>query len=228
MSNISGLRRYLAAAPEGGDGNRMGNKRWTQATGLTLLRAALVPVFLALVLWGSLLPALLVFLVAGATDLLDGLIARRFDQRSNLGQVLDPMADKLLLMTSFVTLTLPLASLAVRKPLWLTLTALGRDLFLLTAGLLALTRRRGEAGIVAEFLASEEVKNFSPSVWGKLTTALQLLTVLAVLVGNIRPDAQVFLPPIFLATLALTLISGLHYLARGIQSLASAESLPEE
>ena len=84
----------------------------TVANQLTFLRILLIPAFVLLVTYGYLGWALLVFLTAGVTDALDGLIARRADQRTSLGAWLDPMADKLLLVTTFIVLTLPAVELA--------------------------------------------------------------------------------------------------------------------
>src|ERR1051325_5351655 len=99
----------------------------TPANQLTLLIMLLIPAFVILVLYGHLGWALVVFVVAGMTDALDGVIARRSSQRSQLGAWLDPMADKLLLVTTFVVLTLPGLDLANRLPLWLTVLVISRD-----------------------------------------------------------------------------------------------------
>ena len=96
----------------------MGNL--TLANQLTILRIMLIPAFVLLVVYGYLGWALLVFMVAGITDALDGLIARRAGQRTSLGAWLDPMADKLLLVTTFIVLTLPGIPLTNHLPLWLT------------------------------------------------------------------------------------------------------------
>ena len=79
----------------------------TIANQLTILRIVLIPVFVLCTVYGQLGWAVLVFLIAGATDALDGLIARATHQPTSLGAWLDPMADKLLLVTTFVVLTLP-------------------------------------------------------------------------------------------------------------------------
>src|SRR5207247_5833074 len=88
----------------------------TPANQLTLLRMLLIPAFVILVVYGHLGWALAVFVTAGITDGLDGLIARRSGQRTRRGAWLDPMADKLLLVTTFVVLTLPGLDLANRLP----------------------------------------------------------------------------------------------------------------
>ncbi|MFQ5738598.1 MAG: CDP-alcohol phosphatidyltransferase family protein [Acidobacteriota bacterium] len=168
---------------------------------LTILRIFLVPVLILLILYGHLTGALIVFLLAGMTDLLDGLIARRFDQSSPLGTMLDPIADKVLLVSSFVALSLPTAELTVRIPLWLTVSVISRDILLIT-------------GVVIIHLALGS-HVFPPSSYGKWTTAFQLLTVFLVLLGNSFQYDNPLLPFVLYATLALTLISGVHYALRG-------------
>jgi cardiolipin synthase len=87
----------------------------------------LIPAFVILVIYGQLGWALVVFVVAGITDGLDGLLARWSDQRTSLGAWLDPMADKLLLVTTFIVLTWPGLGLANRFPIWLTVCIISRD-----------------------------------------------------------------------------------------------------
>ena len=92
----------------------------TPANQLTLLRVVLIPAFVILVIYGYLGWALVVFGIAGLTDALDGLLARWSGQRTSLGAWLDPMADKLLLVTTFIVLTIPGLGLSNRLPIWLT------------------------------------------------------------------------------------------------------------
>src|SRR3990172_3767568 len=99
----------------------------TAANQLTLLRLLLVPVFALCMLYGRPGGALVIFGVAGVTDALDGLIARRTGP-TTLGAWLDPMADKLLLATMFIMLTLPGLGLTARLPLWLTVLVISRDI----------------------------------------------------------------------------------------------------
>ena len=93
---------------------------------LTLFRLLLVPCLVILVLYGFNGIALIVFIVAGVTDALDGLMARRMGQRTTLGAWLDPMADKLLLVSTFIVLTMPLG-LPNQLPLWFTVLVISRD-----------------------------------------------------------------------------------------------------
>lgn len=179
----------------------------TSATYLTVLRVLLVPVFVILVLYGWLREALAVFMLAGLTDLMDGLIARRFNQRSQLGALLDPIADKLLLVSSFLVLSLPGLGMSPRMPIWLTVAVISRDVLLVTA-------------VVIINLAVGRYF-FPPSIYGKWTTTLQLLSVLLVLAGNALSISVPLIRPVFYLTLALTVFSGLHYLARGLKMIES-------
>ena len=100
----------------------------TPANQLTILRMLLIPVLALLVIYERLGWALAVFMIAALTDALDGLLARRAGQKTTLGAWLDPVADKLLLLTMFVVLTLPLPHLVQRIPLWLTVLVFSRDI----------------------------------------------------------------------------------------------------
>src|SRR5690348_17482951 len=122
---------------------------FTAANQLTLLRLLLVPVFALFMLYGQPGWALVTFAVAGPTDALDGLIARRTGQQTTLGAWLDPMAGKLMVATMFVMLTLPGLGFANRLPLWLTVIVLSRDIgIVLTVAVvnLAVARRTFRPG----------------------------------------------------------------------------------
>lgn len=174
----------------------------TSATQLTVLRMILVPVFVLLILYQHLGWALAVFLLAGLTDLLDGLIARRYKQKTPLGTMLDPLADKLLLTSAFIVLTLDSIDLNFQIPLWLTVTVISRDLLLVLSVLIInLTIGR---------------RLFSPSLLGKLTTACQLLLVMLVLIVNGVGIQIEGLWIVVYLTLALTVSSGMHYILRGM------------
>ena len=175
----------------------------TSANQITILRMAFVPVFVALVVYNHLGGALAVFVLAGATDLLDGLIARRFRQKTHLGTLLDPIADKLLLTSSFILLSLDTLALTVRIPLWITITVIGRDV-LLVVSVVIINLTLGP-------------RLFAPSLIGKATTVLQLLTVLVVLVVNQLRVQIPFLEWLFYGAFLSTVVSGLHYLAKGMK-----------
>src|SRR5215217_1604495 len=142
----------------------------TPANQLTLLRMLLIPAFVILVLYGELGWALIVFVTAGVTDGLDGLIARRSGQFSSLGAWLDPMADKLLLVTAFIVLTLPNLNLTNRLPLWLTICIISRDVVIvLTVAIVNLAIGR---------------RTFRPSIFGKIATATYIVTAVLTLYFN--------------------------------------------
>jgi cardiolipin synthase len=166
------------------------------ANQLTLLRMGLAPLLVVLVLSGERVWALAVFVVAGLTDLLDGLIARLGHQQTTLGAMLDPVADKVLLSSSFVALTWA-SGLEVTIPAWLTVTTLSRDAIILAS--------------VAIINLTVERRVFYPSVLGKLSTGSQLLTVALVLLVNATGRGGPALPYVFVLTLVLTVASALHY-----------------
>jgi cardiolipin synthase (CMP-forming) len=170
----------------------------TPANQLTLLRMLLIPAFVILVLYGQLGWALIVFVTAGITDGLDGLIARRSGQHTQLGAWLDPMADKLLLVTTFVVLTLPGLGLANRLPLWLTVLIISRDVIIvLTVTIVNLAIGR---------------RTFRPSIYGKTATATYILTAIFAMLFNYLGYHSVVVDVFIYASLAITLISSLHYI----------------
>ncbi|HSP06392.1 MAG TPA: CDP-alcohol phosphatidyltransferase family protein, partial [Acidobacteriota bacterium] len=142
--------------------------------------------------------ALLIFLISGLTDMFDGLIARRFKQKTRLGALLDPMADKLLLSTSFLLLTLPSVQLSVAIPVWLAVMVFGRDIIIVVSS-------------VAIALTTGFTK-FTPSIYGKTSTAVQIACVLAVLIANYVGLPEGWVQWLFYLTFGLTLLSGLHYI----------------
>jgi cardiolipin synthase len=172
----------------------------TAANQLTLLRLMLVPVFALCMLYGRPGWALITFVIAGITDALDGLIARRTGQQTTLGAWLDPMADKLLLLTMFVMLTLPGLGLVNRVPLWLTVLVISRDVaIVLTVAIVNLAVAR---------------RTFKPSMFGKLATAIYIFTGVCALYENYRGVASPLFQLAVYLSLAITLVSGFHYVLR--------------
>ena len=168
----------------------------TVANQLTLLRMGLAPLLVILVLSQEMRWALAVFVLAGVTDLLDGLIARLGHQQTTLGAMLDPVADKVLLTSAFVVLTWS-SQLRVAIPVWLTVITLSRDAIILASvAIVNLTVGR---------------RVFYPSLLGKLSTASQLITVGLVLLLNALPLRVPGLEWLFRLTLVLTVGSALHY-----------------
>jgi cardiolipin synthase len=169
----------------------------TPANQLTLLRVLLIPAFVILIVYGYLGSALLVFASAGLTDLLDGLIARRTGQ-SSLGAWLDPMADKLLLVTTFIVLTLPGLGLANRLPVWLTVLIISRDVVIVLT--------------VAIVNLAMGPRTFRPSIFGKMATATYIVTAVVAMFFNYRGYASAIVVFFIYSSLGITLVSSLHYI----------------
>lgn len=171
---------------------------------LTVFRMALIPVFVSLLFYQQFLLALGAFVLAGVTDGLDGLLARRFQQQSPLGRILDPIADKLMLVTSFVVLSMkgvypaPIPS-HLPIPFWVTITVISRDVFILI-GAAAINMVTGFRGFV-------------PSLPGKISTVVQIVAVAVVMLSaQTRIGTGYYLPTIYAAVFALALFSGIHYI----------------
>ena len=169
----------------------------TLANQLTILRIVLTPAFVLFVVYEYLGAALATFLVAGVTDALDGLIARWTGQRTSLGAWLDPMADKLLLVTTFVVLTVPWIPLTNHLPLWLTVLVISRDIVIV--------------GVVAIVNLAVGPRTFRPSIWGKLTTATFIVTSVVVMFFNWRRESSLVIAAFVWTSLALTVISSADY-----------------
>jgi cardiolipin synthase (CMP-forming) len=171
---------------------------------LTIFRMALTPVFVSLLFYQKFVWALAAFVVAGITDGLDGLLARRFQQQSELGRILDPIADKMMLVTSFVVLSMrgvfptPLPK-HLPVPFWVTITVISRDIFILVGA--------AAINMVSGFRA------FRPSFLGKVSTVVQIVAVAAViLAAQTRVGTGYYLPTIYTSVFTLALLSGIHYI----------------
>jgi cardiolipin synthase len=168
----------------------------TVANQLTILRMALTPPLILLVLSGRFRWALIAFLVAAATDLLDGLIARFGNQKTTLGAMLDPVADKLLVSSLSIALTWG-DRVPDRIPAWVTVTTLSRDAIIVVSV------------VVINLAIGRRV--FMPSVLGKLCTIAQLATVGAVILVNAMRQGAENLAPLYWITVFLTTASAIHY-----------------
>lgn len=170
---------------------------------LTVLRILLVPVFVGFLLYEYFDYALVTLLVAAVTDGLDGAIARITDQRTRLGEYLDPLADKLLLVSAIVTL-----SVLHFIPLWAVILVVSRDAILLT-------------GTVLANLTEIDI-DIAPTWLGKGTTLAQICyVIMVILFATARVSAELVIPFLFVMVV-LTTGSGVHYLFRGIQHLNSS------
>src|SRR5215831_20276839 len=170
----------------------------TTANQLTLLRIVFVPVFVILLVYGQTGWALMTFLAAGITDVLDGTIARRYRQKTRVGAFLDPIADKLLMTSAVVILSLQQMDFANSIPRWLVIIVISRDVFIMLFTLVLV--------LIGGF------RIFPPSPYGKASTVLQVVTMFAVLYCNWRGVPVPELHVLFYMTGFMTAFSGLHYL----------------
>ncbi|HYX28176.1 MAG TPA: CDP-alcohol phosphatidyltransferase family protein [Pyrinomonadaceae bacterium] len=170
---------------------------------LTILRMALIPVFVSFLFYQQFLLALAIFIVAGISDGLDGLLARRFHQQSPLGRILDPIADKMMLVTSFIVLSMKgVYPTPIPKhlpiPFWVTITVLSRDVFILVGA--------AAINMVTGF------RSFQPSLPGKISTVIQIVSVaIVMLAAQLRVGTGYYLPTIYALVFTFTLFSGIHY-----------------
>ena len=169
----------------------------TAANQLTITRMLLIPAFVILLMYGYRGWALLTFFGAALTDLFDGLIARWTGQKTTLGAWLDPMADKLLLMTMFVMLTLPDIGAPNRLPLWFTVLVISRDVCIVAT--------------VAVFNLALGRRTFRPSMLGKVATATYIVTGVAALYFNYLNQPSQLVQALIYASLGITFISAGHY-----------------
>ena len=171
---------------------------WTLPNLVTFVRILLLPVFLWRIWEDDFRSALIIFFIAGISDGVDGLLARRLNQFSQFGEKLDPIADKLMLVTSFIVLAIPGRGYEP-IPLWLTATVLARDVLILLVALIVMT--------VSRF------NRFRPSIYGKISTVIQIGMILVfVLVQTFKLEIGGLLLFCYLVTASMTVFSGLHYI----------------
>jgi cardiolipin synthase len=172
----------------------MQGRIWTVPNQITLLRLGFLPLFLILIVYEHYRWALVILVLAGFSDGIDGLLARRLNQKSSIGAYLDPIADKLLLSSSFVIL-------AMEKiiPWWLTIMVLSRDILLLM--------------VAAVIILISGYRPFPPSLLGKATTFFQIILVFAAILAAAYPNASLSELNRILAyfVAALTTVSGFQY-----------------
>ncbi|MBI4459258.1 MAG: CDP-alcohol phosphatidyltransferase family protein [Acidobacteria bacterium] len=173
---------------------------------ITLLRLIFIPFIIVAILYEQYRLAFALVLIAGVSDGIDGLLARWLHQKTTLGTYLDPIADKLLLTSAFLTL-----GLTHQIPLWLVILVLSRDVIILLTALV--------------MILTTSAKIFPPSIYGKANTLAQIATVLLTLVVLIEPltwlrwlqQGGIYL------TALLTVVSGLHYAFRTAEGLRHME-----
>lgn len=170
---------------------------FTLANILTITRLLIVPIFVLSIYYQRFTWALMLFFIAALTDGLDGFIARAFNQKTQLGTILDPMADKLLLVTAFVVLSTHGLTKTPPIPFWVTVTAISRDIFIVI-GALAINIATG-------------FSSFKPSLLGKINTFVQIITLAVFLAANAFTLDSRLITLTYYATFAIAICSGIHY-----------------
>jgi cardiolipin synthase len=167
---------------------------------LTLLRIVAIPIFLVFLVSGNYAPAFVLFLAAGITDTIDGAVARLTDSHSELGAFLDPLADKLLLVSSFLVLGVNDAIAP-----WLVVVVISRDVIVVL-------------GYLVLYLVHQKSMAIDPSRLGKVNTFFELFTVGFALMSLARPGLPLSVPNVVLQTVtaATSAASGVQYIYRGL------------
>ncbi|MGD9590265.1 MAG: CDP-alcohol phosphatidyltransferase family protein [Pyrinomonadaceae bacterium] len=179
---------------------------------ISFLRMALIPVFASLLYYGYGAAALAVFVVAGISDGVDGFIARRFKQESELGTIIDPIADKLLMTTAFIILTMPNVmqpSPHLPVPFWVTAAVIGRDVLIVTVA--------AAINIITGF------RGFKPSWLGKASTFVQVVAVGLILLSPVA-GYSFYLPTVYTIVAIFAVVSGVHYIFHVARLMKEEES----
>ena len=176
---------------------------FTAANILSMLRILLIPVFIALILQHKAALALSVFLFAILTDLLDGIAARVWQQKTKLGTFLDPAADKLLMASSFIILSIPSISTPNAIPVWLVVVVILRDLYIVSGSL--------------TFIRLTKTTEVKPSMMGKACTVVEMSLLTLVLLYNSLAKTPSYLDQVYWLTLILVLLSAAHYTFIGVR-----------
>ena len=170
---------------------------WTIPNLITLLRLAVLPIFLYSIASERPVAALALFVLAGVSDGLDGYLARALRMQSAVGAVLDPIADKLLMISSYIMLSIPSYRARVHIPQALTFLVISRDVLMLLVALV--------------IILITGMKDFPATFLGKTNTVVQILAVLAVLCADVWPLPLPFIWVPFGAVASATIVSGFHY-----------------
>lgn len=170
------------------------------ANKITIFRILLTPLFITFILYSKWDLALLVFFMAAISDAVDGYVAREFSQRTELGRILDPIADKLLILSAYICFSVtPNLPIHLRLPVYVPIIIISRDAIIVL-------------GVLITFFVKKELE-IKPTMIGKVTTFFQMATVIAILLKT--PVS----PVLWNITIALTVASGTDYIVRGSRFL---------
>lgn len=180
-------------------------KAFGVANTLTLLRMFLIPIFVISSVYGYHKAAFYTFVIAGITDFLDGFIARYTKNITDVGKILDPMADKVMLISIYVVLSLKSIGNLNHVPVWLTLLVIFRDVFIAIGGVI--------------IFFTKDVNAILPSIYGKLSTVVQIVGASIILYCNAYSIKFEYLDELVYIIGFFTLLSGVMYLVKGVRSV---------
>ena len=183
---------------------------WTLPNLLTFARLVALPFLISAIVEGQHMQAFAIFFAMAVSDFVDGYLARHFGMASPLGALLDPIADKLFLVSTFIVFALKSTPTNIHIPLWLVLMTVGRDVVIVVVAL-----------VMALGLG---IKSFPPTFLGKANTFAEISTVVAILMNNIGRMPAWVADVCFPVTALLTIASGVHYVFRASGIIARASS----
>lgn len=181
---------------------------WTLPNLLTFARLVALPFLINAIIEGDHMQAFLIFFAMAVSDFVDGFLARHFGMASPLGALLDPIADKLFLVSTFIVFALKSTPTNIHIPFWLVILTVARDVLIVVIALV--------------MALSLGIKTFPPTFLGKANTFAEISTVVAILMNNIGRMPAWVADACFTATLLLTLASGIHYIFRASAAIARA------
>ncbi|MHB8797566.1 MAG: CDP-alcohol phosphatidyltransferase family protein [Thermoanaerobaculia bacterium] len=181
---------------------------WTLPNLLTFARLVAIPFLINAILEGQHGQAFAIFFAMAVSDFVDGYLARHFGMASPLGALLDPAADKLFLVSTFIVFALKSTPSNIHIPLWLVLITVGRDVLIIAAAIV--------------MALSLGIRSFPPTLLGKANTFAEISTVVAILMNNIDRMPAWVAEACFVVTFLLTIASGVHYVFRASSSIGSA------
>ena len=179
---------------------------WTLPNLLTFARLVALPFLIIAIVEGEQMQAFAIFFAMAVSDFVDGYLARHFGMASPLGALLDPIADKLLLVSTFIVFALKSTPTNIHIPLWLVLMTVGRDVLFVAAAL-----------VMALGLG---IKSFPPTFLGKANTFAEISTIVAILMNNVDRMPAWVADVCFPVTALLTIASGVHYVFRASAAIA--------
>jgi len=185
---------------------------WTLPNLLTFARLVALPFLINAIIEGEHAQAFAIFFAMAVSDFVDGYLARHFGMASPLGALLDPIADKLFLVSTFIVYALRSTPTNIHIPLWLVLMTVGRDVLIVAVAL-----------VMALGLG---IKTFPPTFLGKANTFAEISTVVAILMNNIDRMPAWVADVCFPVTLLLTIASGVHYVFRASAAIARVSNGP--